>query len=108
MVAKLLTKKMEELTFDKAVTICVGLEHTTRDTAKIVGRAKQPDEARTQVNRVSDANVCPRCLLPHKEEECRFKNAFCFRCKETGHLKRACRNPKPNKGNGTKPTTKAN
>ena len=58
------------------------------------------------VNGVSDANVCPCCLLPHKEEECRFKNAFCFRCKETGHLKRACRNPKPNKGNGGKPTTK--
>ena len=70
MVAKLLTKKMEELTFDKAVTICVGLEHTTRDTAKVVGRAKQPDDAERQVNRVSDANVCPRCLLPHKEEEC--------------------------------------
>ena len=79
MVAKLLTKKMEELTFDKAVTICVGLEHTTRDMAKIVGRAKQPDDAERQVNRVSDANVCPRCLLPHKEEECKFKNAFCFR-----------------------------
>ena len=36
-----------------------------------------------------------------------IQECILFRCKETGHLKRACRNPKPNKGNGGKPTTKA-
>ena len=34
---------------------------------------------------------CYRCLKKHAPKECPFKNAECFACKTTGHIKAACR-----------------
>lgn len=94
-------------TFDEALTLALAEETASKNVTNIgTSREYQP-----QVNRVGHkysnskpqpvGKKCDRCgLRNHSREECRHKNAVCFRCNKVGHLKSQCR------GEPTKPVQK--
>ena len=80
----LLTKR--ELTFAKAQELSLSLEAAENQAQELKG-------AEPIVHRVeSSPPKCDRCGgTNHKESNCKFKQAVCFKCKKRGHIKRACR-----------------
>ena len=45
---------------------------------------------------------CYRCLGPHLESECRFRQAECYNCHKKGHIGKACKSKSQGKGGNYK------
>ena len=86
-----------KLTLPKAIEISLAMEAATKDaeelrTKEAVGVNKLK---RMPFNKQSGNKTvlkCYRCNgLNHRANDCRFKDATCFKCKKKGHVQKACK-----------------
>ena len=89
---RLLTE--ENLTYDKAFTICQSIELADQSTQAL--SSEKPVHA--DVHRVpakpkpsKQPTECYRCGGTHSSSSCRFKTADCRYCGKKGHIARVCR-----------------
>jgi len=68
---------------EKSATLYQSSSRKVSHQKRIFLPKKKLDENRKQ--------KCYRCGNSHSNEECRFKNAQCFKCKRTGHTQRMCK-----------------
>ena len=101
---KLLSEK--DLTYEKAVDICVAMETASRDATELQAqhRAEEVHKMSTKqkpkyMNKPQHHknSPCYRCNnTGHSPHDCKFKTAICHHCNKQGHIKKACRSmPKP-------------
>ena len=89
---RLLTE--ENLTYDKAFTICQSIELADQSTQALSSEKPPPAD----IHRVPAAKKpsklpteCYRCGGAHSSSSCRFKTADCRYCGKKGHIARVCR-----------------
>ena len=114
MMSELLKLKLEELTFDIAVTKCIAIEQSYKDVEALQGgkeskpvdllskskpnkklkpkREVKPSEKRGSPSpKESSDQSCYRCLGSHDHKSCPYKKDKCHYCNKTGHIQRACK-----------------
>ena len=111
MMSELLKLKLEELTFDVAVTKCSAIEQSYKDVealqrgmevqnpVNVLSRSKQrprrANSAQTKATppekHASKEQTCYRCTGQHDKKSCPFKKEKCHYCKKQGHLKKVCK-----------------
>ena len=104
------------LTYQEAITIANAMELADMGTSHITGKStqvhaiattptrkkKQPHQKFTDSTTNRNTKPCYRCSGAHKQEQCPFKGAECFKCKKIGHISKMC---KSNKKIGSKDST---
>ena len=78
MARKLLAENAGELTFDKAVELCVNIEHTAEGAVSLA-RAESTEGNRQEERMHKLDRVCYRCLGDHSTAVCRHKQAPCYK-----------------------------
>ena len=74
MARKLLAENADELTFDKAVELCVNIEHTAKGAVSLAqAESKEGNRREESVHKLD--RVCYRCLGDHSAAVCRHKQA---------------------------------
>ena len=111
MMSELLKLKLEELTFDVAVTKCIAIEQSYKDVEALQGgmevqnpvnvlsrskqRSRRANSAQTKATppekHASKEQTCYRCTGQHDQKTCPFKKEKCHYCKKQGHLKKVCK-----------------
>ena len=88
---RLLTE--ENLTYDKAFTICQSIELADQSTQALSSEKPPPaDIHRVPAKKPSKLPTeCYRCGGAHSSSSCRFKTADCRYCGKKGHIARVCR-----------------
>ena len=88
----------EDLTFDRAFSMCQAFAAAERDTRDIQSSQKKSTSSVLTVKKVVDTHatqqrsthLCYRCLGKHFPRECPFKQAICHHCSKRGHIQKAC------------------
>ena len=85
-----------DLTFDKALDTAQAMEAAEKNVKDLKGSI-----AREEVHAINDfsnsrgrntAKECKHCgKRNHREQDCRHRNAECFRCHRKGHLQVVCK-----------------
>ena len=84
------------LTYQEAITIANAMELADMGTSHITGKStqvhaiattptrkkKQPHQKCTDSTTNRNTKPCYRCSGAHKQEQCPFKGAECFKCKK--------------------------
>ena len=78
---------MVNLTFKQTQETAFGMEMADQQAAEINPQL---------VSAVQDLRFteCWRCGGKHPPDDCNFKDAECFRCHQTGHIRKRCRSRK--------------
>ena len=87
----------------------MGTSHITEKSTQVhaiattpTRKKKQPHPKLTDSTTNRNTKPCYRCSGAHKQEQCPFKGAECFKCKKIGHISKMC---KFNKKIGSKDST---
>jgi len=97
----------EELTFQQALDKAVADEAAGRNVRDMTAisttkgvhmvqskprQATRPKKFQKNTTNTTNATPCTRCgFTNHKSEDCKYKNAKCYKCGKIGHLKSECR-----------------
>ncbi|UYV66609.1 K02A2.6-like [Cordylochernes scorpioides] len=105
LVKRLLSEK--DLTFEKAMNLAICDESASADASvlqekitevnmmKKASKAEPPKFKSGKVHfkefkKMNNKIICIRCKGNHMPNECKFRNAKCFKCGKIGHVQKAC------------------
>ena len=95
----LLTKE-DSLTFSQAIEYAKSKEAAMKDTIELRGTSDVRERQEETVQKIHrprkhkkkhPTSVCKHCgKTNHEQEDCYYKNASCYRCKQKGHIASVC------------------